>query len=80
MLTSDQVASGAITVAREQGINIGTELAVIGFDNQPIARIFDLTTLDMKLNEIGRKTFRQALAEEISQEEIEVKLIERGSA
>lgn len=80
MLTSDQVASGAITAAREQGIQIGTELAVIGFDNQPISRIFQLTTVDMKLSEIGRKTFRQALAEEISQEEIEVKFIERGSA
>jgi LacI family transcriptional regulator, purine nucleotide synthesis repressor len=53
LVTSDQVAVGIITEARKNGIRIPEDLAVIGFDNQPIAKVFDMTTIDNKLFEMG---------------------------
>lgn len=78
LVTSDQVAAGIITCARESGIDIPNDLAIMGFDNQPIAKIMNITTLEIPLVEVGRKLFLQAMRHPtIYQEEIEVKLIER---
>lgn len=78
LVTSDQVAAGIITCARELGILVPDELAIMGFDNQPIAKIMNITTLEIPLVEVGRKLFIQAMQyPTIFQEEIEVKLIER---
>jgi DNA-binding LacI/PurR family transcriptional regulator len=50
----------------------------MGFDNQPIAKIMHITTLEIPLVEIGGKLFLQALENRNnSHEEIYVKLIER---
>lgn len=60
LVTSDQVAAGIITEARKNGIRIPEDLAVIGFDNQPIAQVFDLTTIDNQLFEMGSAAFQMA--------------------
>ncbi|WP_271852637.1 LacI family DNA-binding transcriptional regulator [Planococcus maritimus] len=78
LISSDQVAAGILTCCKEQGMVVPDQLALLGFDNQPIAKIMNITTLEIPLVEIGRKLFAQAIEEGISsQEEISVKLIER---
>jgi DNA-binding LacI/PurR family transcriptional regulator len=80
LVTSDQVASGILTCCKEHNIVIPEDLAIMGFDNQPIAKIMNITTLEIPLVEMGRKLFRQATENpNISHEEIVVKLIERQS-
>ncbi|WP_449536357.1 LacI family DNA-binding transcriptional regulator [Ferdinandcohnia sp. Marseille-Q9671] len=78
LVSSDIVAAGILTYCKEKGIVIPDELAIMGFDNQPIAKIMHITTLEIPLVEIGRKLFHQAINRtKKSHEEIVVKLIER---
>lgn len=78
LVTSDIVAAGMITYCKEKEIAIPDELAIMGFDNQPVAKIMHITTLEIPLVEIGRKLFLQAIDHtKKSHEEISVKLIER---
>jgi DNA-binding LacI/PurR family transcriptional regulator len=78
LVTSDIVAAGVITYCKEKGILIPDDLAIMGFDNQPIAKIMHITTLEIPLVEIGEKVFLQAIDSSThSHEEIDVKLIER---
>ncbi|WP_071394338.1 LacI family DNA-binding transcriptional regulator [Bacillus tuaregi] len=78
LVTSDIVAAGMITFCKEKEIRVPEDLAIMGFDNQPIAKIMHITTLEIPLVEIGKKLFLQAIGHHQSQhEEIKVKLIER---
>jgi len=77
LVTSDQVAAGVQTCCNDHRIAIPQDLAIIGFDNQPIAKVMKLTTVEIPLREVGRKLFIQAINSEITQEEIAFKLIER---
>ncbi|MCM3733128.1 LacI family DNA-binding transcriptional regulator [Fictibacillus nanhaiensis] len=78
LVTSDQVAAGILTCCKEQGIFIPEDLAIMGFDNQPISQVMHITTLEIPLVEVGKKLFHQAMdGENVSHEEIPVKLIER---
>ncbi|MBO1515019.1 LacI family DNA-binding transcriptional regulator [Metabacillus bambusae] len=77
LVTSDQVAAGIVTCCQNQNISIPDELALIGFDNQPISEYMNITTIDIPLVEIGRKLFIQAFQEYITNEEIPARLIER---
>lgn len=81
LVTNDDVAAGIVTCARNRQISIPNDLALIGFNNQPIAKIMDITTIEIPLVEIGRKLFLQGIAEnqEISYQEIPVRLIKRGT-
>jgi LacI family purine nucleotide synthesis repressor len=79
------VAAGIIMEARKNGIRVPEDLAVIGFDNQSIAEVFDLTTIDNQLFEMGSNAFRIALdkilkkKEETEHLELEYRLIERST-
>ncbi|WP_066319698.1 LacI family DNA-binding transcriptional regulator [Bacillus sp. FJAT-29814] len=78
LVTSDQVAAGIVTRARQENIFIPDQLALIGFDNQPIAKMMNITTMEVPLIDVGRKLFLQAINEkEITHQEIDVQLIER---
>ncbi|MCU9614534.1 LacI family DNA-binding transcriptional regulator [Caldibacillus lycopersici] len=78
LVTSDIVAAGIITCCKEKDIAIPGDLSIMGFDNQPIAQMMHITTLEIPLVEIGRKLFRQSIgSRNPSHEEIMVKLIER---
>ncbi|WP_429369453.1 LacI family DNA-binding transcriptional regulator [Paenibacillus sp. DS2015] len=78
LVSSDQVAAGILTCCNKHHIVIPNELALMGFDNQPIAKIMNITTLEIPLFEVGRKLFLQAKDNTtISHEEIVVRLIER---
>jgi DNA-binding LacI/PurR family transcriptional regulator len=78
LVTSDSVAAGIVTCCKENNISIPNDLALMGFDNEPIAKIMNITTLEIPLVEMGRKLFLQAIDHsKISHEEISIKLIER---
>lgn len=79
LVTSDQVAAGIVAYCQNQQIAIPDELALIGFDNQPIAKMLGITTIEIPIEEIGKSLFLQAVNEEISSIEMEAKLIERGT-
>lgn len=80
LVTSDQVAAGIVTYCHNHHIAIPDELAIIGFDNEPIAKLMNITTIHIPLEEIGKSLFLQAVSEEKTNNEVMVKLIERGTA
>ncbi|MGG6313397.1 LacI family DNA-binding transcriptional regulator [Paenibacillus macerans] len=57
LITGDQVAAGFIMAARQRGLRVPGDFAVIGFDNQPISGILGITTIDNRLSEIGARAF-----------------------
>lgn len=79
LVTSDQVAAGILAYCTERGIQVPDELALVGFDNQPIAKMLNMTTFEIPLAEIGRQLFRQATAETRSHLEIPLLFIERST-
>ncbi|WP_408007000.1 LacI family DNA-binding transcriptional regulator [Pseudalkalibacillus sp. A8] len=61
---SDEVAAGIIKESKELGLKVPDDLAVIGFDNQPIAELIEprLTTIDQPSEEIGEKAMETMVA------------------
>lgn len=51
---SDMLALGALKAARERGLVVPDQLAVIGFDNLDISDYLGLTTITQSLDESGR--------------------------
>ena len=43
-----------MTEVEKLGIQVPEDLAIIGFDNQPISQVLQLTTIDQNLKEIGK--------------------------
>ncbi|TYR74553.1 LacI family transcriptional regulator [Rossellomorea vietnamensis] len=60
---SDEIAAGIIIEAKERGLVIPRDLAVIGFDDQPIAEIVDpkLTTIRQPVELMGEKSMEVML-------------------
>jgi DNA-binding LacI/PurR family transcriptional regulator len=54
---NDTLAIGALHAAREQGLGVGREIAVIGFDDAPMSQYLlpPLTTIRQPIREAGRK-------------------------
>lgn len=52
---NDLMALGAVRVAQDTGLEIGSDLSIAGFDDIPPAEIFSLTTLRQPIYEIGQK-------------------------
>lgn len=76
--TSDQVAAGVLHYCREKHISVPNDLAIISFDNQPIAQVMKLTTFEMPLLEMGHQLLQQALhPNQPTHNELFVHLIER---
>jgi DNA-binding LacI/PurR family transcriptional regulator len=52
---NDQMAFGAVKAAKELGLAVPDDLAVVGFDNVPLSSYFDppLTTVAIPIQEIG---------------------------
>ncbi len=50
---SDDMAIGVIVEARARGLRVPEDLAVVGFDDNEIAELFDLTTVKQDVDEIG---------------------------
>lgn len=66
---SDTQAIGVISAARERGLSVPDDLAVIGFDDIEIAEFIGLTTVGQPLKEAGRRAVElllQQLGEQAS--------------
>lgn len=79
LVTNDQVAAGIVTCCQKQELSIPGELAIIGFDNEPIAKLMDITTIEIPLVEMGKNLFLQAINDKLSNKEFSIQLIERGT-
>ncbi|MDN3020223.1 LacI family DNA-binding transcriptional regulator [Paenibacillus sp. BSR1-1] len=79
LVTNDDVAAGIVMCAQNRNLSIPGDLAIIGFNNQPIAKMMNITTIEIPLVDIGRKLFQHAIRQnsKIVYDEIPVKLIER---
>ncbi|HEY4390264.1 MAG TPA: LacI family DNA-binding transcriptional regulator [Paenibacillus sp.] len=86
LITGDEVAAGFLLTASEHGYRVPEDIAIIGFDNQPISELLGITTIDIQLNDIGTRAFaiiyKQIMnrTEGPSAERFQFKLIERGTA
>lgn len=56
---NDAMAVGALSAARDRGLTVPDELAVVGFDDIPIARFVapPLTTVGVEIAQFGRRAF-----------------------
>jgi LacI family transcriptional regulator len=63
LCANDQMAFGAIKAARELGLNVPKDLAVVGFDNVPPGSYFDppLTTVEIPMYDIGTASMRMLM-------------------
>ncbi|WP_349409635.1 LacI family DNA-binding transcriptional regulator [Pseudalkalibacillus sp. SCS-8] len=61
---SDEVAAGLIHEARKNGYKVPEDLAVIGFDDQPIAELMGITTVKQPINLLG-KTAMELMIDQI---------------
>ena len=57
---NDRMAIGLLRAARDAGLNVPEQLAVIGFDDMPLSAYFDppLTTMRQDMEAIGREAVR----------------------
>jgi LacI family transcriptional regulator len=60
---NDQMAFGVMNAARELGLKIPDDLAVVGFDNIPLSSYFDppLTTVEIPMYEAGAEAMRMLI-------------------
>jgi len=78
---SDVVALGAISAIRAAGREIGSDIAVCGFDDVPASGDVTpaLTTVRLPLNEAGYQAFRAIVDDDWVQSPLPVEVIVRGS-
>ncbi len=82
---SDEMAFGALQVARELRIDVPGDLAVVGFDDHSVAEAFGLTTVHQPVRELGRRAARCMLdlverrSGEPGHEVLDVELVVRSS-
>jgi LacI family transcriptional regulator len=71
---NDEMASGSITYAREQGFSLPTDLSIIGFDNIIFAQHTypKLTTIDNPVNLMGHMAAKLVLKNVYKQKDIEI--------
>lgn len=58
---SDELAMGAMGRAREVGLHVPDDLAVVGFDDHDLAESFGLTTIRQPVQELGERIARRIL-------------------
>ena len=77
IVTSDQVAAGIVIYCQKQGVKIPEELAIIGFHNEPIAKMMEISSVEIPLVDIGKNLFQQAISDDITKKEMFSHFIER---
>ncbi|MDH3941836.1 MAG: substrate-binding domain-containing protein, partial [Xanthomonadales bacterium] len=71
---NDEMAAGALGVARERGLEIPEDLSVIGFDNVFFTRYFrpKLSTIDYQISGMGQMAARAVLKIVYGDKDLEV--------
>lgn len=83
---NDMMALGAIEALKARGTTVPGQVAVVGFDDIPLARFLDLTSVQVRMDELGARAVSQLVAElrggepERGVELIEPTLVVRGSS
>ncbi|PKM18071.1 MAG: LacI family transcriptional regulator [Gammaproteobacteria bacterium HGW-Gammaproteobacteria-15] len=74
---NDEMAAGAMEVARAHGLNVPQDLSIVGFDNLILARYIypKLTTIDYPIGEMGRMAARWVLKNIYQQQALQLKNI-----
>ncbi|MCM3769041.1 LacI family DNA-binding transcriptional regulator [Priestia aryabhattai] len=74
---SDEIAGGMMIEAKESGIRIPNDLAIIGFDDQPLAQMVDpkLTTIRQPIDQMGIKAM-ETLIDMLNDSELKVETFE----
>ena len=81
----DIVARGVIEEARNSGLDVGTEVRVVGFDDQPWTKSYDLSTVHQPIEQMGRLAAELVLrrledpTSDVKHIELEPQLLKRGS-
>ncbi|MDR6984971.1 LacI family transcriptional regulator [Rheinheimera pacifica] len=72
---NDEMAAGAMEVARAHGLNVPQDLSIVGFDNLILARYIypKLTTIDYPIGEMGRMAARWVLKNIYQQQALQLK-------
>ncbi len=84
--SSDVQAFGAWSFARDRGLTIPRDVALIGYDNLKLSRYLDLSSVDQQMQEVGRRATVRLLSRMESptddriQDEIPVTVVVRGSS
>lgn len=82
---SDEMAVGAIRVIRAAGLRVPDDISMVGFDDQQIAALFDLTTVAQPVKEQGAMAARQITralvdpTDEQSNETVPIRLVMRAT-
>jgi DNA-binding LacI/PurR family transcriptional regulator len=63
IVTSDQVSAGIVSQAGKKGISIPGDLAILSFDNHPISEVFDITSFEVPIRQLGEEAFKLFLRE-----------------
>ena len=58
---NDMMASGALQALRDAGIAVPKDVAVAGFDDIPLARYIGLTTVRVRIAELGERAVQRLL-------------------
>lgn len=58
---SDEMAFGVLQAARELGVRVPDDIAVVGFDDHPTAEAMGLTTVRQPVRDIGRRSAERVL-------------------
>lgn len=78
---SDVVAIGAMAAIRDAGREIGSDIAICGFDDVPVSLDVTppLTTVHVPLTEVGYQAFRATVDEDWTQTPLDLEVIVRES-
>ncbi|WP_084558000.1 LacI family DNA-binding transcriptional regulator [Hamadaea tsunoensis] len=79
-VASDLMATGAIRALRRAGRRVPDDIAVVGFDDHPLARQMDLTTVRQPIEELAALAARRVLAATGGVDVLKTELIIRKSA
>ena len=55
---NDLVAAGALTAAQRRGLRVPEDLAVVGYNDIPLAHRLRITTIKVPMHEFGRQSAR----------------------
>jgi DNA-binding LacI/PurR family transcriptional regulator len=59
---TDTLAAGVVRAALRQGLEVGRDLAVVGFDDTPTAAVLELSSVRQPIEDIGRHVIATLLA------------------
>ncbi|MFC0525467.1 LacI family DNA-binding transcriptional regulator [Pontibacillus salicampi] len=80
LVASDQVAAGIVMECQKQGMTVPGDLAVVGFDNHPISKALNITTIALPFQEVGRALVNSVLMEDKpTRQQYGFEVISRGS-